>query len=291
MAHSASVAGQRSAGRVEPLPPSGKPWRLAAFCRRTLLATLVLGQTVVASYYLLNVLPYHGATAVEIGLVALFALLYAWIAVGFWTATIGLLLRLTGGDRRSLLKRYSEDQLAETPLAKTAIVMPIYHEPVQRVLRGLRAIYREIERSGQLEHFEFYILSDSRDPNVWLEEQATWHRMCAELGAEGRLFYRRRTVNLNYKSGNVADYLRRWGRRCRYMIVLDADSLLSGRTLVKMVQLMEREPRCGILQTNPTVVNGQSFFARMQQFANRVYSPLFSTGLAAPFMTEQGTRS
>ncbi|MBH87315.1 glucans biosynthesis glucosyltransferase MdoH [Marinobacter sp. BGYM27] len=263
------------------LPESTVSWRGVAFFRRMLLITFVLGQTAVASYYLLWILPYHGGTLVEIGLIALFALLYAWIAVGFWTAVFGLVLRLGRGDRYSLLNRHSADQLDQTPLARTAVVMPIYHEPVQRTLRGLRAVYRDIERTGNIEHFEFYILSDSRDPNVWLEEQAAWKAMCDELGAKGRLFYRRRTVNLNYKSGNVADFLRRWGRRAKYMIVLDADSLLSGNTLVRMVQLMEREPRTGILQTNPTLINGQSMFARLQQFANRVYSPLFSTGLAA----------
>ncbi|MAM00016.1 MAG: glucans biosynthesis glucosyltransferase MdoH [Alteromonadaceae bacterium] len=256
-------------------------WRGIAFIRRALLAVFVFGQTAIACYYLLWILPYHGGTVLEQALLALFALLYSWIAVGFWTAVFGLVIRLTGGDRYSLLKRHTPEQLDATPLARTAIVMPIYHEPVQKTLRGLRAVYRDLERTGQLEHFEFYILSDSRDPDVWLEEQTAWQYMCDELGAEGRLFYRRRTVNLNYKSGNVADFLRRWGRRSRYMVVLDADSLLSGKTLVRMVQLMQREPRTGILQTNPTLINGQSLFARLQQFANRVYSPLFATGLAA----------
>ncbi|TBW51561.1 glucans biosynthesis glucosyltransferase MdoH [Marinobacter halodurans] len=256
-------------------------WRGIAFVRRSLLILFVFGQTTVACYYLLWVLPYHGGTGVELGLLILFALLYSWIAVGFWTAMLGFVLRLFGGDRRSLMRRHSPEELDKTPLGKTAVIMPVYHEPVHRTLSGLKAVYRDIERAGQIENFEFYILSDSRDPNVWLEEQATWQRMAEELGAEGRMFYRRRTVNLNYKSGNVADYLRRWGRRSKYMVVLDADSLVSGRTLVRMVQLMEREPQCGILQTNPTLINGRSLFARMQQFANRVYSPLFATGLAA----------
>ncbi len=256
-------------------------WRGIAIVRRLILAMLVLGQTAFASWFMLRILPYHGGTWTEQGLVAVFSILYAWIAVGFWTAVYGFILRLTGGDRRSLLKRYSPNTLAATPLAPTAIVLPIYHEPVQRTLRGLRAIYRDLERTGNIENFEFYILSDSRDPDVWLEEQAAWQRLCTELDADGRLFYRRRTVNLNYKSGNVADFLRRWGRRCRYTVVLDADSLMSGETITKMVRLMEREPRVGILQTNPTIVRAESLFARIQQFANRTYSPLFAAGLAA----------
>ena len=65
------------------------------------------------------------------------------------------------------------------------------------------------------------------------------------------------------------------------MVVLDADSLMSAHTIVRMVQLMEREPQVGILQTNPSIINGQSLFARLQQFGNRLYSSLFATGLAA----------
>ncbi|MFO8141968.1 MAG: glucans biosynthesis glucosyltransferase MdoH [Marinobacter sp.] len=256
-------------------------WRRVATFRRLLLAVLVFGQTLVACYFLLWILPYHGGTLVELGLLVLFSLLYMWIAVGFWTAIFGFVLRLAGGDRHSLLKRHDGEALEATPLAKTAIIMPVYHEPVHWTLSGLKAVYQDLERSGQLDQFEFHILSDSRDPNFWLEEQATWFRLCRELGAEGRMFYRRRRVNLNFKSGNVADFLRRWGRRYRYMVVLDADSLLSADTIVRMVKLMEREPNVGILQTAPSVINGESLFARIQQFSNRLYSTLFATGLSA----------
>jgi membrane glycosyltransferase len=71
------------------------------------------------------------------------------------------------------------------------------------------------------------------------------------------------------------------GRAYRYMIVLDADSLMEGATLVQMVQLMERAPEVGILQTSPAIINAESLFARVQQFASHVYGPLFTTGLAA----------
>jgi len=264
-----------------PATESFPRWRLVAAFRRALLIALVFGQTVIACYYLLWVLPYHGGTWLELAILGLFAVLYAWIAVGFWVATFGFVFRLRGGDRYSLLRRHRGRDLESVPLARTAIVMPVYHEPVHWTFSGLKAVYRDLERSGQLDHFEFFILSDSRDPDTWLAEQAAWLELVRDLGAEGRLFYRRRPVNLNYKSGNVADFLRRWGRRYEYMVVLDADSLVSARTLVRMVRLMELEPRVGILQTNPNIINGQSLFARLQQFANRFYSPLFATGLAA----------
>lgn len=260
---------------------SRRRWRMAALLRRSTLLVLVAGQTGLATWFMLTVLPYRGGNGLEVAMLVLFALLFAWISFGFWIAMIGFLLRRLGGDRHSLLRQQDAATLAQTPLARTAIIMPVYHEPIERSLGGLSAVYRSIEDTGQLAHFDFFILSDSRDPDVWLQEQAAWARLVKKLGAAGRLFYRRRQVNLNYKSGNVADFLRRWGKNYQYMVVLDADSLMGGDTLVRMVQLMQRHPRVGILQTSPELLNGRSLFARVQQFSSQLYGPLFSTGLAA----------
>jgi membrane glycosyltransferase len=103
--------------------------------------------------------------------------------------------------------------------------------------------------------------------------------LCKQVGGLGRIFYRKRRQAINRKSGNVADFLRRWGRNYRYMVVLDADSLMTGQTLVRLVGLMEKNPAVGIIQTAPRIVNGGTLYARMQQFANRLYSPLFLAGL------------
>ncbi|QIB51069.1 glucans biosynthesis glucosyltransferase MdoH [Pseudomonas sp. OIL-1] len=260
---------------------SASRWRCAAAWRRSFLLLAVLLQTAVATYFMLSVLPYNGGTALEIAMAVLFAILFTWISIGFWVGLIGFCIRRIGGDRHSLLAQQDQATLAGTALARTAIVMPIYHESVERSLSGLKSVYRSLERTGQLDHFDFHILSDSRDPDIWLREQTAWAGLCKELGAGGRLFYRRRTLNLNYKSGNIGDFLRRWGRNYPYMVVLDADSLMGGRTLVRMVQLMQRHPRVGILQTSPALLNGESVFARVQQFGNQLYGPLFTTGLAA----------
>ncbi len=262
-------------------PNAAPAWRQRGAWRRLGLTLAVLGQTAVACYFLSVVLPYHGRNLLEAAILVMFALLFCWVSVGFWIGVYGFILRRRGGDRLSLCARHPEAELLATPLARTAVVMPVYHEPIERSFNGLRAVYRSLERTGQLEHFEFHILSDSRDPEVWLQEQAAWFRLCRELHAEGRLFYRRRPLNQNYKSGNIADFLRRWGRRYRYMLVLDADSLVAGATVVKMVRLMQREAQVGILQTAPSLINGRSLFARVQQFANQAYGPLFATGLAA----------
>jgi len=261
--------------------PQRPRWRLAATARRGLLALVVLVQTLTATYFMLSVLPYHGSNLVEAGMATLFALLFAWISVGFWIGLTGFVLRRLGGDPRSLLRQQDEATLASTPLARTAVVMPIYHEPVGRSLQGLKSVILTLQRSGTLANFDFFILSDSRDPDVWLAEQAAWDSLRNELGLQNQLFYRRRPLNLNYKSGNIADFLRRWGPAYDYMIVLDADSLMGGDNLVRMVQLMQRHPQVGILQSSPSLINGRSLFSRLQQFSNQLYGPLFTTGLAA----------
>jgi membrane glycosyltransferase len=63
------------------------------------------------------------------------------------------------------------------------------------------------------------------------------------------------------------------------MISLDADSVMAGETLLRMVELMDRHPGVGMIQTAPTCVNRRSLFARVQQFASRVYGPMFAAGL------------
>lgn len=242
---------------------------------------LVSGQTAGAGYIMIGVLPYQGSTWLEQVLLALFALLFAWISVGFWMAVFGFIVRRFGGDRHSLLSRYPATWLNACQLAPTAIVFPIYHEDVERTFAGIRETYRNLAATGALNDFEFHVLSDSRDPDVWLDEQAAWYRLCDELDAHGRLFYRRRTININRKTGNISDFLRRWGMRYTYMIVMDADSLVGGRDIVRMVQLMQAAPQVGILQTSPRIVKAVSAYARLQQFSNRLYGPLFTAGLAA----------
>ncbi|HEY0947033.1 MAG TPA: glucans biosynthesis glucosyltransferase MdoH, partial [Opitutaceae bacterium] len=143
----------------------------------------------------------------------------------------------------------------------------------------LRVIYRSVEETGKLEPFDFFILSDSNQPNQWIQEEVAWVELCKQVGGFGRIFYRKRRHQINKKAGNVADFLRRWGKRYRYMIVLDADSIMTGDTIVKLVAMMEKNPQVGLIQTAPRLVNGETLYSRLQQFANRLYSPLFLAGL------------
>jgi len=280
-------ARDRRAGRAE--PPFGAelrrqrrllPWTRVAARRRLLLLVLVLIPSIIASGFMVNVLPDQGRTAVEVAIVLLFGALFGWISIGFWTATIGFLKLVGRRDRFAITNVIADAPDAViAPEARTAIVMPICEEPVERVFAGLKAIQRSLERAGVREHFHFFILSDTQTVETAAREEAAWATWCRDEAAFDHVFYRRRRVRLKRKSGNVADFCRRWGRKYRYMIMLDADSIMSGTTLANLVRMMESSPKVGLIQTVPTAVNRRSLLARVQQFASRVYGPMFAAGL------------
>jgi membrane glycosyltransferase len=81
------------------------------------------------------------------------------------------------------------------------------------------------------------------------------------------------------KSGNIDDFCRRWGAAYRYMVVMDADSIMSGSCLTTLVRIMEARPDAGIVQTAPRAVLRDTLHARVQQFATHVYGPVFTAGL------------
>src|SRR5436190_10528019 len=256
--------------------PQG-PWHAVGSFRRIVLLGLIVAQTYIATNFMVAVLPYHGQQPLEIVMLVLFAILFAWVSGGFWTAIAGFVLQLLGGDRFAI----SRTAAADAPLdanARTAIVMPIRNENVARVFAGLRATHDSVARTGELAHFDFFVLSDTSDPDTRVAEIDAWLALCGAVGF-GHVFYRWRRHRIKRKSGNIADFCRRWGRNYRYMVVLDADSVMSGECLTRLVRLMEATPGAGIIQTAPRAAGRDTMYARVQQFANRVYGPLFTAGL------------
>jgi len=254
-------------------------WVRIAFWRRIVLLLLITVPTFFASGYMAYVLPHRGTTRIELAIVIFFTLLFGWISIGFWTTLVGFLMLVRRFHRFSIPAEpvTSAPKMGVPP--RTAILMPICNEDTSRILAGLKTIYKSVELTGRMEQFSFFILSDTNDPDVWVEEELGWAHLCRSLNAFGRIFYRRRRVNIKRKSGNIADFCRRWGRDFKYMIVLDADSIMSGATMVRMVEIMEQHLSVGILQTVPKGQGRMSLIARVQQFSNNVYGPLFAAGL------------
>ncbi|MDB6052693.1 MAG: glycosyl transferase family 2 [Verrucomicrobiales bacterium] len=220
----------------------------------------------------------NGLVGIELLLLFLFCVLYFQVAFGFVLSLTGFcMLRRSEGDPLRISNSLPLNSRL-TANTSTAVVMPVFNEEPSRVFRGIQLMYESLQKTGQADGFDFFILSDSNDPNHWIEEEKMWIELCKRVNGFGRIFYRKRRVQLNNKSGNIADFCRRWGASYRYMVVLDADSIMTGSCLVHLVALMERNRSVGIIQTSCTLALGASLFRRIQQFAARIYGPIFSAG-------------
>jgi membrane glycosyltransferase len=261
---------------------SGRVWhdqdRSGGRLRRTLVFTATLALTAVASYEMYQVLNVSRMTALQVVLLVVFSVNFVWIALPFVNGLIGFLARW-GNRRVSGIARPGLRQ--ESSLTtRTALVMPIYNEVPPRVFAGLQAIYESLDTLGVLNHFDIFILSDTTEPEIWLEEEAGFWELRQRTKGETRIFYRHRSKNIRRKAGNIADFCRRWGAQYDHMVVLDADSLMTGEALVRLVAAMEACGDAGLIQTLPQVINRNTLFARALQFAARLYGPVLSTGLA-----------
>lgn len=247
--------------------------------RRSLFLVLVVLTAFLALAMITSAFLQNGITPTELILLILYTLLILWVSTSFWTATLGFWVLLRGGDKYSIGRMPPTRTEATGEQARTALVMPIYNEDPTRVTAGLRAIWQSLQETGRGDEFELLILSDTRDPDCWMQEEANWYRMCVDFNAHGRIFYRNREKNVARKSGNLEDFCHRWGARYRYMVVLDADSIMAGETLVKMVDMMEAHPGVALIQSPPLPANHKSLFSRILQFASNFYGDIFIWGI------------
>lgn len=244
-----------------------------------LLTTATTAVAMLVFWSLLGAREGHLENVVDLPLLLLFSAMFLLVSFSFWTATFGFVhaLRLPTGPAPSHRAPQADGQRA---LPRTAIVMPIYNEEPHRSFAGLRAVYESIQELGLGPAFDLFVLSDSTDPDIWLEEELAWAVLRTSLSGESGLYYRHRPRNIGRKSGNIVDFLERWGLAYTYMVILDADSVMSGSTLLQMVRRMEEDPQIGILQVPPVPVNRASLFARSQEFSASVYGPVFTWGVA-----------
>ncbi|NUZ06262.1 glucans biosynthesis glucosyltransferase MdoH [Piscinibacter koreensis] len=262
-----------------PIGPAPAPRDAPRLWRRALLMLLVLAGAALGTHAMLDVLPERGATGAEKALLVLYGVLFAWISAGFWTAVMGAGVLL----RRQPWRRKGTSPAGHREPVRTAIVMPICNEDVPTVFGGLQATIESLAAAGSTDGYDFFVLSDTNEADVRVAEQAAWSALAAHVATLGvptlQVHYRWRTRRTKRKAGNVADFCRRWGGAYRYLIVLDADSVMSGACITALVDAMEDDPSSGLIQTPPRPWGHTTLHARIQQFSARVYGPLFTAGM------------
>ncbi len=273
----AAASERKQAGR-----PPRQPWQRAAAQRRFAFLALAVLSTTIASTLFARVQPDYDNLWLEYSQIALYGVLSGWVVTGFVTALMGFYVSVFG-DRHAL----SAKQVANHPMnpdARTAIIMPICNEDVATVFAGLRATCESVAATGHAKQFDVFVLSDSYTPEVAAAERQAWEDLRAALAdspnqPQVEVYYRLRKRRTHRKAGNVADFCRRWGKDYRYMVVLDADSVMSGDCLTSMVKLMEANPTAGIIQTATQAIGHVTLHARAQQFASRMTGRLFTLGM------------
>ncbi|MDN8616760.1 glucans biosynthesis glucosyltransferase MdoH [Variovorax ginsengisoli] len=273
-------AGRNAAAQAA--PSARQPWQRAASQRRLAFLALTVLSTVAAATLFARVQPDYDNLWLEYSQIALYAVLSGWVVTGFVTALMGFYVSVRG-DKHAL----SGKQVADHPMnpeARTAIIMPICNEDVATVFAGLRATCESVAATGHAKQFDVFVLSDSYTPEIAAAERAAWEDLRAALAdspnqPQVEVYYRLRTRRTHRKAGNVADFCRRWGKDYRYMVVLDADSVMSGDCLTSMVKLMEANPTAGIIQTATQAIGHVTLHARAQQFASRMTGRLFTLGM------------
>lgn len=206
-------------------------------------------------------------------LLVLFVVNFSWIALSFCSALAGIVWLLSAGRRKP-------DPLK--PLqSRTAVVMPVYNESTARIVSAVQAMIEEIAEHEKGDRFDWFILSDTTNPDIWIQEERMFVELRERIGDQARIYYRHRPKNTARKTGNIADFVTRWGGSYEHMLVLDADSLMSAGTILRLAEAMENDPDAAIIQSPPLIINRNTLLARLQQFAARFQGPVVSAGLQA----------
>lgn len=212
---------------------------------------------------------------IRIGLLAISS---AWIAWGGSMAIGGLFAQAI--EKRS-------GKASDLPAnRRTAILVPVYNEDPSKTFSHIAAMVHSLTLNNAQDHFDFAILSDTNQDAVADLEESWFERLVDEWGEKCNIFYRRREKNIGKKAGNIEDFIRTSGAAYEYLIILDADSLMEGETLVEMVLRMEADENIGLFQTLPKVIRAKTWFGRSIQFAANYFSPSFARGLASTQGTE-----
>ncbi len=249
--------------------------------RRTLVLTLNLATWLTLLAWAASILQTGGWTVFEAVAFIAFAVGALWPVLGFWNAVIGLVQ--LHGVRAGLVRvaPFLAAGRSDTALSvNTAVLMTLRNEDPARAFLRLRTAKESLDATGEGERFSYFVLSDTDQADVAAAEEAALAEWRSAEGEGSRIVYRRRSANTGFKAGNVRDFCTRWGGDFELMLPLDADSLMTGNAIVRLVRIMQAYPKIGILQSLVVGTPSHSAFARVFQFGMRMGMRTYTMGQA-----------
>src|SRR5688572_21393819 len=152
-----------------------------------------------------------GLGVTDIILLVLFAVTLPWSVIGFWNATIGLIIMRFARDPVGTVAPAAARIRGDEPLvASTAILACIRNEPPERVIRHLAPLMQGLAQQGVGARFHLYVLSDTNDPEIAAAEDERFAAFARAWRENLAVTYRRREINTGFKAGNVRDFCDRW---------------------------------------------------------------------------------
>ncbi|MEJ6389394.1 glucans biosynthesis glucosyltransferase MdoH [Gymnodinialimonas ulvae] len=239
-------------------------WRLATFIPA--FATTLALVAAFTDWFAMG-----GLNGFEIALVTLIALTFFWISLSVSTVTIGV-------ARLALSRPATAPKPG--PAMDVALLVPCYNEVPWDVFGNACAMLEELDAHPTGHRYTLFILSDTRDAATAEQELRAFATLRARLPDHIRLHYRRRAMNTDRKVGNLADWVENWGGAHDAMLVLDADSLMSGAAIVALTDELSTDASAGLIQSVPQLFGAETVFARVQQFASTIYGAGLAEGLA-----------
>ena len=264
-----------------PQTPAGLQRTSIIFQRRLLVAGLNIATIAVLAYFMARVLGDDGWSWLDIGIFASFVIGTPWTVIGFWNAVIGFYLLHLASHPVAQVSPFLKAARRRSPiLYRTAVLMTLRNEDPARAFARLSVVRQSLEATGYGDRFDYYVLSDTSDMTVALEEERLFAEWNSSFPDPAHAVYRRRERNDGFKAGNLRDFVERWGGQYDLMLPLDADSLMSGPEILRFVRIMQAHPKIGILQSLVVGTPSPSAFARVFQFGMRHAMRSYTMGSA-----------
>lgn len=239
-------------------------WRLGVFVPALIGTALLM-------WGLHGVLMQAGMTVLEWFLLSLIGVTFVWVTMAISTVGVGLAARL---------RSERDDAPCSTDPLTVALLVPIYNEVPADVFGNATAMLDDLTTRKTAHNFTLFILSDSTDDTTAMQEWQAYQSLKTRAPQGINIHYRRRTINTDKKVGNLVDWITGWGADYDAMLVLDADSLMTGRAILRLCDELAADPDAGLIQSFPQLIGAETVFARIQQFSNVAYGWLLAEGLA-----------
>jgi hypothetical protein len=218
--------------------PTGTQALSTLTLRRAVFGALVIASVALLTIWLAHILAADGFSILDAFLVVAFAIGVPWTVIGFWNSLIGFTVIHGTGDLTAATIPLATRSRADDPIfTRTAILMTLRNEDPTRAFRRLKTIKASLDATGEGDHFDYFVLSDSSRPEVIAAEEwemELWRRQVPEPGRadpealppQCRLIYVQANAGWINHSATRHTFCQRtscqlWNDRCTMALVAD----------------------------------------------------------------------